>query len=113
MPFIDSKLTVKLSEDKKEILKSKLGKAAEIIGKSETYVMVGFDDEYPLYLGGKKLDKGAYVSVDVFGANLASTCDAMTKKICEIYEEELDIPGSQVYVEYRATTQWGWNGRNF
>ena len=33
--------------------------------------------------------------------------------ICEIYEEELGIPGDKIYVEYRATKDWGWNGRNF
>lgn len=113
MPFIDSKVTVKLSEEKKESLKAKLGKAAGIIGKSETFVMVGFNDEYPLYLGGNKLDKGAYVSVDVFGADNAPTCSEMTRKICEIYEEELGISGDKIYVEYRSTNEWGWNGRNF
>ena len=113
MPFIDSKVTMKLSEEKKDILKSKLGEAASIIGKSEKFVMVGFNDDYPLYLGGRKLDKGAYVSVDVFGSSNAPTCNDMTGRICEIYEEELGISSENVYVEYRATNEWGWNGRNF
>lgn len=113
MPFIDSKITVKLSDEKKDTLKSKLGEACSIIGKPETYVMVGFNDEYPLYLGGRKLDLGAYVSVDVFGADNSPACSKMTGKICEIFEQELGIPGSNVYVEYRATNQWGWNGNNF
>ena len=39
--------------------------------------------------------------------------DRMTERICEIYQEELDIPGNHIYVEYRATKDWGWNGRNF
>ncbi|MCR5214323.1 MAG: hypothetical protein K6E10_07885 [Eubacterium sp.] len=113
MPFIDSKITVKVSDDKKESIKAKLGAAASIIGKPETYVMVGFDDEYTLYLGGKKLEKGAYVSVDVFGGSNSSRADDMTAKICQILEEELGIPGNNVYVEYRSTTDWGWNGSNF
>ena len=29
--------------------------------------MVGIDDAYDLWLGGKKLDKGAYVSVSLYG----------------------------------------------
>ncbi len=113
MPFIDSKITLKVSDAKKETLKAKLGQAASIIGKSETYVMVGFDDEYTLYLGGKKLEKGAYVSVDVFGGSNSPNADEMTAKICEIFGEELGIPADSIYVEYRSTRDWGWNGGNF
>ena len=29
--------------------------------------MVGFEDDYSLYMGGNKLEKGAFVSVRVFG----------------------------------------------
>ena len=57
MPFIDSKLTVKVDDDKKEALKAKLGQAIGILGKTESYLMVGFEDDYTLYMGGKKLDK--------------------------------------------------------
>ena len=53
MPFIDSKLTVKVDDDKKEALKAKLGQAIGILGKTESYLMVGFEDDYTLYMGGK------------------------------------------------------------
>ena len=46
MPFIDSKITVKVSDEKKEVLKAKIGKAVSIIGKPESFLMVGFEDEY-------------------------------------------------------------------
>ena len=45
MPFIDSKLTVKVDDDKKEALKAKLGQAIGILGKTESYLMVGFEDQ--------------------------------------------------------------------
>ena len=63
MPFIDSKITVSLTPEKEEAVKTKLGEAIQILNKSETYLMVGFEDNYDLYMGGSKLDKGAYVSV--------------------------------------------------
>ena len=113
MPFIDSKITLKLSEEKKEAIKAKLGQAASIIGKPESFVMVGFEDEYCLYFGGKKLEKGAFVSVDVLGSSNSPEAEKMTARICQIYEEELGIPGDHIYVEYRSTRDWGWNGRNF
>lgn len=113
MPFIDSKITVKVSDEKKEIIKAKLGEAAAIIGKSERFVMIGFDDEYTLYFAGKKMEKAVYVSVDIYGGSNSPSSSAMTAKICEIYEEELGIPAGNIYVEYRSTTDWGWNGSNF
>ena len=91
MPFINSKITVKLSDEKKEILKAELGKAAAIIGKPESFLMVGFEDEYCLYFAGNKLEKGAFVSVDLLGSPNSAAFEKMTAKICEIYEQELGI----------------------
>lgn len=113
MPFIDSKVTVKMSEDKKEQIKAKLGQAIGLLGKTESFLMVGFEDEYDLYMGGKKLDKGAFVSVKVFGQLQSGACDSMTAKICDILQEELGIPGNAVYVTYQGINDWGWNGSNF
>ncbi len=67
MPFIDSKLPYRSPRKKRKLSKQKLGEAIQILNKSETYLMVGFEDNYDLYMGGSKLDKGAYVSVSLFG----------------------------------------------
>ena len=40
MPFIDSKLTMKISDRQKEEIKSELGKLITTLNKSETYLMV-------------------------------------------------------------------------
>jgi len=113
MPFIDSKVTVALSDAKKEMIKAKLGQAISIMHKTETYLMVGFQDNYDLFLGGKKIEKGAYVSVSVYGSFSSSACDEMTNAICGILSEELGIPGNAVYVTYHGVNDWGWNGSNF
>lgn len=113
MPFIDSKITVPVTPEKKESIKSRLGEAVRLLNKSENYLMVGFEDNYDLYMGGKKLDKGAYVSVSLFGNAPASAYDKMTGVICTILSEELGIPGDKVYVTYHGVNDWGWNGSNF
>lgn len=113
MPFIDSKITTSVAPDKKEKLKSELGKAISTLNKSETYLMVGIEDNYDLFMGGKKLDKGAYVSVSLFGNASSDAYNRMTGKICDIFERELGIPGQSVYVTYHGVNDWGWNGRNF
>lgn len=113
MPFIDSKITTALTEDKKESIKSQLGQAISIMGKGENFLMVGFEDNYDLYLGGQKLDQGAFVSVRVLGSVKPAACDQMTGKICDILQAELGIPGKNVYVTYQGIADWGWNGSNF
>ncbi|MBP5282554.1 MAG: hypothetical protein J6Z22_08655 [Lachnospiraceae bacterium] len=113
MPFIDSKITVPVDAGMKEELKSELGRLISTLHKSETYLMVGMEDNYDLWLGGKKLDKGAYVSVSLFGNASAKDYDKLTGQICELYERKLGIPGSSIYVTYHPVTDWGWNGGNF
>lgn len=113
MPFIDSKVTVSLNSQKKEAIKSKLGRAISLLNKSESYLMVGFEDNYDLYMAGQKLEKGAFVSVSLFGKASSSSYDRMTGEICKILSEELGIPGDKVYVTYTPVSDWGWNGSNF
>ena len=84
-----------------------------ILSKPESFLMVGFDDEYSLYMGGNKLEKGAYISVSLFGNASSAAYEKMTEAICTIMNEELGIPGNQVYVTYHGVNDWGWNGRNF
>ena len=98
---------------KKEILKAKLGATMPLLGKSENYLMVGINDGYDLWMGGNRLEKGAYVSVSLLGNAKSEAYEKMTAAICDIYEEELGIPGTAVYVTYHPVSDWGWNGSNF
>lgn len=113
MPFIDSKLTVSVTPAQKERLKTAFGKAITTLHKTETYLMVGIEDEYDLWMGGRKLEKGAYLAVSLFGSASSADCDAMTGNLCGILEQELGIPGDAVYVTYHPVRDWGWNGGNF
>lgn len=114
MPFINSKVTVSLSEEKKETIKSRLGKAIALIpGKSETWLMVGFEDNYSLYFKGNQEDETAFVEVKIFGSTSSQAYDALTLEICKIMQEEAGIPQNRVYVKYEEVENWGWNGNNF
>lgn len=113
MPFIDSKITSKVPEEKKEAIKAELGQAVSIIGKPESFLMVGFEDGYCLYLGGNRLEKGAFVAVSMFGNASSAAYEKMTAEICRIFETHLGIPKDKVYVAYQGVKDWGWNGKNF
>ncbi len=113
MPFIDTRVTVKVSDAKKEEIKTELGKLITTLNKSEAYLMVSIGDACDLWLGGSKLDKGAYVAVSLYGNAPKEAYDRLTGEICGLLEEKLGIPGEAVYVTYHPVSDWGWNGKNF
>ena len=113
MPMIEAKVTMELPAEKRDVLKAEFGKAISVLGKPESYLMINLVDKQDLYLGGKKLEKGAYVEVKVLGSVDASASEKMTARFCEILQTELGIPGNAVYISYWGTTNWGWNGGNF
>ena len=80
-------------------------------GKSEAWLMVGFEPECALYFKGSDAP-AAMVQVQTYGTNAQGT-DALTGKICDILETELSIPKGRTYVSYFGTANWGWNGGNF
>ena len=114
MPFINSKVNIKILPEQETQLKTKLGKAIELIpGKSESWLMLAFEDDCKLYFKGEKSYKIAYVEVKVFGAEDKVAFEKMTASICEIYNEVLGIAPDKIYVKYETVSNWGWNGKNF
>ncbi len=114
MPFIDTKLNIRLSEEKEMILKTKLGEAiSNFSGKSEYWLMLNFTDNAHMWFRGYNNFPIAMVEVKLFGAADEATCDRMTKTICKLFHEVLDISPDHVYVKYEFTDRWGWNGENF
>lgn len=113
MPYIDSKLSVKATEAQKEELKARLGQALAILGKPESYLMVGIQDGYDLFFGGRKLDRGAYVEVSLLGNASSESYTKMSAALCDIYKDIFEIPGEAVYITYHGISDWGWNGTNF
>lgn len=113
MPFIDVKTNVRLSDGQKEKLKSEFGKAVAILGKPESYLMVGICDGYDLYFAGKKLEKGAYLSVSCFGNVNAASSEKMTAKLCSVLQETIGVEGDHVYITYHGVENWGFDGANF
>lgn len=114
MPFINSKISVGLTEEEKEKIKVRLGQAISLIqGKSESWLMVGFEDNYSLYFKGSNSTKLAFVEVGIFGKASEREYDRLTAEICQIYKEEIGIAQDKIYIKYEESQHWGWNGRNF
>lgn len=114
MPFIDTKLNIRLSKEKEQILKTKLGEAISTFpGKSEYWLMLNFTDNCRMWFRGYDRFPVAMVEVKLFGSADNTVCEQMTKIICKLFREELDIAPDHVYVKYEFVDHWGWNGENF
>ena len=114
MPFIDSKVSVKVTKEQEVELKNRLGQAISIIpGKSESWLMCGFQDEYHLYFRGDDSQPMAFIEVRLFGGPDKSAFQKMTAELTKIYGDVLKIPPDHMYIKYSATADWGWNGSNF
>ena len=112
MPFIDVKTNVKVSDEKKEAIKCKLGEVINILpGKTEKWLMFGINDDYDLWFMGDKFP-AAMVEVKTYG-NDATGTEELTGEICNLIYSELSIEMGRIYVSYFGTQTWGWNGHNF
>ncbi|MBQ9901460.1 MAG: hypothetical protein IJM51_03625 [Clostridia bacterium] len=112
MPFININTNVSISKPQEVAVKTRLGKVIELIpGKSESWLMVGFEGDHPLYFRGSGSEKIAFVEVSVFGRVNRAAADKLTAAITEILEQELGI--QQSYIKYEEAEIWGWNGSNF
>lgn len=114
MPYINTKLNVGLSKEKEKAIKEKLGNAIAILpGKSENWLMLGFEDGCRLYFKGDDSAPMAYVEVSVYGNSNASAYNKLTAAITQILNEELSVKPDHVYVKYMESEHWGFNGSNF
>lgn len=114
MPYISTKTTVKLSNEKCEAIKARLGKAIELIpGKSENWLMLSFEGDSVMYFKGKNDRPLAFVEVKLFGKASGNAYDRLTKEITDILGDELNIQPDCIYVKYEEASTWGWNGSNF
>ena len=83
MPFIDSKVSITITPEQEVELVKRLGKAISIIpGKSESWLMTGFEDNYHLYFRGDNSAPSAFIEVKVFGSENKSAFSALTAEIC-------------------------------
>ena len=114
MPCIQLNVSQKLSDESKNTIKTRLGKAIELIpGKSESWLMVVINDDACIYFKGNQNAPSAFVDVSVYGKDNPNAFNALTAAICDILNDELGTPAGRVYVKYSSTENWGWNGGNF
>lgn len=113
MPFINTKYSANITAEQETEIKSALAEAITAIGKTENWLMVGFEPNCSLYFKGEKSEKIAFVEVSLYGNAQKSAYERLTSEICAILGKVLGVPSDKVYVKYSPTDNWGWNGGNF
>lgn len=114
MPFINSKVSIKTTEEQQIELKKRLGQAIAIIpGKSESWLMVNLEDDRKMYFRGDDSEPVAFVCVNIYGSANERAFAKMTEEITKIYGEVLGVKPDHMYIKYAASMDWGWNGSNF
>lgn len=114
MPYIQTKVSVSVNAEQEKAVKTRMGEAISIIpGKSESWLMLDFEDNCRLYFKGSAELPSAFIEVKIYGRSSAEVYDRLTAELTEIISSELDIPAERIYVKYEEVSFWGYNGHNF
>ncbi len=114
MPFINSKVSVKTTQEQRLELKKRLGQAIALIpGKSESWLMINLEDGREMFFRGDNSDPIAFICVNIYGSPDEAAYQNMTEELTRIYGEVLGVSPDHMYIKYAASMDWGWNGSNF
>ena len=114
MPLMSLQISDCLSdENRKELLTSISKIVAESIGKPEQYVMVSIG-ERAIMMSGKE-GQAAFVDLRSIGGLSGEVNREISRKLCALLEESLEIPPDRVYINFTEfpAANWGWNGSTF
>lgn len=114
MPFIHTRVNRPIDAETEKKLSQALGQAISLLpGKSESWLMLQFEDNCRLYFKGDSPKPLAFVNVKLYGAADDADCEALTREITRILQDEMGVAPDGVYVEYDETNHWGWRGVHF
>ena len=113
MPFINAKFSDTVTPEKEIEIKSALGEAITLLGKPERYLMVEIEDNRRLYFGGRNDRPIAYFDVSLLHSAPRQSYEKLTARLCEIAKEYMNVDGSNVYVKFEETENWGYDSFMF
>ena len=111
MPYIDIKVTGKLSDAEKDKMKSKFGELITLLpGKTEAVLMICISDESTIYFSGLKKEKAAFINIKLFRESGFEYKEEFTKKTFEFLDQEFEITRDSIFLTFDEYNSWGSNG---
>ena len=112
MPYISIKAASDKSilDDAEQTVKEFTENMSIILGKGTDTIMVNLQNSDTLFLGGKKLSKGALVKIMVFGDTSNTVKSKANDYICAFLKSKVNIPQDAVYVIFADKSEWGYKG---
>lgn len=111
MPYIKTTTNVSIDEIKLSNIKSKMGEAIRLMGKTEDWLMLSFEDNIKMFFKGNNENPMAFIEVKVLGS--VNNSNEMTAELTNIISSELGISANNIYISYQGYSDWGYNGSNF
>lgn len=113
MPFIMSKVSVPVDAAQEVQLKSRLGKAMELLpGLSEKYLLAGFESNCRFYLRGNS-EPVAYIEASLFGNERHVGYENFAAAVTKIFVDVLNIQPQNVYIKFSDIAAWSVGGMFF
>lgn len=114
MPYLKIQVNRELVPEKcKQLLTLVSQRTAKELSKPEAYVMVEIGSNAAMIFAGTD-GPAAYVELKSIGLPPVLV-RPLSKMLCGLLEEQLDIPPARIYIEFTDAkgSYWGWNGGTF
>lgn len=111
MPFVDVRISKIVSCEQKEMFKTQLGKAINVIpNKTESMLMIDIADGRELFFRGEKLQNGAYIKVNLYKEAPYEAKELLVKCIFEICGDIFGFGIDDIYISVDEFSNWGARG---
>ena len=112
MPFLMAKINVPINSEQEIALKSRLGKAIELIpGLSEKYLLAGIEN-CKMYLRGNN-EPVAFIEVSIFNNENHIGYEEFPAEVTKIFVDVLNMSPLNVYIKFCDINAWSVGGNFF
>ena len=114
MPYLQIQTNIDIKPERQaDLLKSASEIVAQILNKSENYVMVALQAKTPMLFAGTE-QPTAFLILKSLRLPVENT-PYFSQTLCSFIEEKLQIQKDRIYIEFinPEPSLWGWNGRTF
>ncbi|MCB2343366.1 hypothetical protein [Clostridium estertheticum] len=95
-----NKITITVTKEKERILKERIENCVKNC-LNQVDSGIKFEDNYPIYFGGKEVEKGVFVNLEVYNRKQSREKYIELKtQIRKVYIEELEISEEKIFIQF-------------